>query len=214
MAFVAPVLGFLPKYHNSFIHSDSHSSFKQQVSSIRCGGQDLAVSGLCFGLTTAPKVFIRVMAPVSAFLHQLGVRILRYLDDWLILASSREGSSFGVMRFSRNYCNSRKVLSSAISDCILSRGQDRLADFPGFGDSIEDRKVLLNSKRISVLRRSVCEVLESSVGSPGLSDPSCARRMSLPACDSAGFPFSVGLSRRVHHGRVGRLFASRSSVMV
>ena len=30
------------------------------------------------------------MAPVTGFLHQLGIRMLRYLDDWLILASSQE----------------------------------------------------------------------------------------------------------------------------
>ena len=45
---------------------------------------------LCFGLSTAPQVFTRVMAPVSAFLHQAGIRLRRYLDDWLIQASSRE----------------------------------------------------------------------------------------------------------------------------
>ena len=43
---------------------------------------------LCFGLTTVPQVFTRIMAPVSAILHRHGVRMLRYLDDWLILASS------------------------------------------------------------------------------------------------------------------------------
>ena len=43
---------------------------------------------LCFGLSTAPQVFTRVMAPVSAFLHRLGIRMCRYLDDWLIQASS------------------------------------------------------------------------------------------------------------------------------
>ena len=43
---------------------------------------------LCFGLSTAPQVFTRVMAPVSVFLHTQGVRMLRYLDDWLIQASS------------------------------------------------------------------------------------------------------------------------------
>ena len=45
---------------------------------------------LCFGLSTAPQVFTRMMAPVSGFLHQLGIRMLRYLDDWLILVSSQE----------------------------------------------------------------------------------------------------------------------------
>ena len=44
---------------------------------------------LCFGLSTAPQVFTRVMAPVSAILRLLGVRILSYLDDWLVLALSR-----------------------------------------------------------------------------------------------------------------------------
>ena len=44
---------------------------------------------LCFGLSTAPQVFTRVMAPVSAFLHCTGIRLRRYLDDWLIQASSR-----------------------------------------------------------------------------------------------------------------------------
>ena len=45
---------------------------------------------LCFGLSTAPQVFTRVMAPVSAILHRMGVRLRRYLDDLLLQASSRE----------------------------------------------------------------------------------------------------------------------------
>ena len=45
---------------------------------------------LCFGLSTAPQVFTRVMAPVSAILHRMRVWLRRYLDDWLIQASSRE----------------------------------------------------------------------------------------------------------------------------
>ena len=43
---------------------------------------------LCFGLSTAPQVFTRVFAAVSAWAHSRGIQLLRYLDDWLVLASS------------------------------------------------------------------------------------------------------------------------------
>ena len=46
-------------------------------------------SAICFGLSTAPQVFTRVMAPVSAILHSWGIRMRRYLDDWLVQSSSR-----------------------------------------------------------------------------------------------------------------------------
>ena len=52
------------------------------------GGRTYQFRVICFGLTTAPQVFTRIMAPVSAILHKYGVRMLRYLDNWLILASS------------------------------------------------------------------------------------------------------------------------------
>ena len=43
---------------------------------------------LCFGLSSAPQVFTRVMAPISSIMHRHGFRLLRYLDDWLILGST------------------------------------------------------------------------------------------------------------------------------
>ena len=49
---------------------------------------------ICFGLCTAPQVFTRVMAPVASILHTRGIRMLRYLDDWLILMSSEEGAAW------------------------------------------------------------------------------------------------------------------------
>ena len=45
---------------------------------------------LCCGLSTAPQVFTRVMAPVSAILHSMGIRMRLYLDDWLVQSTSRE----------------------------------------------------------------------------------------------------------------------------
>ena len=43
---------------------------------------------LCFGLSTAPQVFTRVFAVVSVWAHSYGIRLLCYLDDWLVRSSS------------------------------------------------------------------------------------------------------------------------------
>ena len=43
---------------------------------------------LGFGLSTAPQAFTRVMAPVSSIMHRHRFRILRCIDDWLVLGSS------------------------------------------------------------------------------------------------------------------------------
>ena len=45
---------------------------------------------MCFGLSTAPQVFTRVLAPLAKIVHLAGFRIILYLDDWLILAESVE----------------------------------------------------------------------------------------------------------------------------
>ena len=45
---------------------------------------------LCFDLSTDLPVFTWVMAPVSAILHSLGIRMRRYLDTWLVQSSSQE----------------------------------------------------------------------------------------------------------------------------
>lgn len=47
---------------------------------------------LCFGLSTAPQVFTRMMAPVASTIHRAGFRLLQYLDDWLLLATSYQES--------------------------------------------------------------------------------------------------------------------------
>ena len=44
---------------------------------------------LCFGLSTAPQVFTRVFTQVGRWLRLMNVRVLLYLDDWLVLEQSR-----------------------------------------------------------------------------------------------------------------------------
>ncbi len=45
---------------------------------------------LPFGLTSAPRVFTKIMRPVVGFLRQVGIRLLIYLDDMLILHQERD----------------------------------------------------------------------------------------------------------------------------
>ncbi|XP_066946935.1 uncharacterized protein [Macrobrachium rosenbergii] len=42
-----------------------------------------------FGLSTAPQVFTRVFTLISVWAHLRGIRLLRYLDNWLVLTNSR-----------------------------------------------------------------------------------------------------------------------------
>ena len=73
----------------AYLQVPVHPASRHFLRFVFCGSV-YQFKALCFGLSTAPQVFTRVMAPVSAILHSLGIRIRRYLDDWLVQSSSRE----------------------------------------------------------------------------------------------------------------------------
>ena len=68
-------------YLHVLIRPDKRNS---QVHRLQLG---LPVQGSVFRSLHCPYIFTRVM--VSTFLHCAGIRIRRYLDDWLIQAPSR-----------------------------------------------------------------------------------------------------------------------------
>ena len=70
--------------------SDPDPRIIEEAVEVHVGGDSLPVQSLCFGLSTAPQVFTRVFAAVSAWAHARGIRLLRYLDDWLVLSSSEK----------------------------------------------------------------------------------------------------------------------------
>ena len=45
---------------------------------------------LPFGLCSAPRIFTKLLKPVAAFLGKKGIRVLIYLDDFLLLAQTKE----------------------------------------------------------------------------------------------------------------------------
>ena len=70
--------------------SDPNPRIIEEAVEVQLEGTVYQFKALCFGLSTAPQVFTRVFAAVSAWAHSRGIRLLRYLDDWLVLSSSEK----------------------------------------------------------------------------------------------------------------------------
>merc|ERR1712215_591696 len=59
---------------------------------LRIFNRDFFFKRMPIGLTTAPWAFSRVMKPLLKILRRLGIIVSAYLNDFLILATSREAA--------------------------------------------------------------------------------------------------------------------------
>ena len=76
---------------------------------------------LYFRLSTAPQVFTRMFAAVSAWAYSHGISLLRYLDDWLVLASSEAEAKKDVLDL-LSVCHSLGiVINEEKSDLVPSQ---------------------------------------------------------------------------------------------
>ena len=124
---------------------------------------------LCFGLSTAPQVFTRVMAPVSAILHSMGIRMRRYLDDWLVQSSSRESLLRDLQTVLRLCTNgdcsqSSEIQPGSITGRSVSGGDYRHNIFQGFSVAGTHLQAPVNSRRISVLCLASRELMALAAG--------------------------------------------------
>ena len=201
------------------VPSDQDPSCVSQVSQVHSRREDLAVPGPLLwsvhssaGVHSCDGTCVRVPpsagnpdAPVSG----------RLAVSCFISGGSLLGKGQGSQpRSGAGNCQPREVDSHSISDHCLLGNQDRLADFPGFGNSLEDRKVLLNNRRISVLKGAVCEVLESLARPPRLSVSPCSEWPALNESSSVGSKSKLGFSGRGYPGSLGSSFSGRSSMVV
>ena len=70
---------------DAYFHIPIHKSSRPYLR-FQWRGTVYQFRALCFGLSTAPFIFTRVFQPVSVWAHTHGIRLTRYLDDWLIAA--------------------------------------------------------------------------------------------------------------------------------
>ena len=112
---------------------------------------------LCFGLSAAPPVFTWVMAPVSALLHSLGIRMRRYLDTWLVQSSSQESLLevlLPVLRLSSFWdCHPSQVFQPhTFPGSAVSVGRLRFHLFQGFSVGGTHLSAAICNRRIYVMR--------------------------------------------------------------
>ena len=84
------------------------------------GGVVYQFKALCFGLLTAPQIFTRVFAAVSAWTDSHGIRLLSYLDDWLVLASSEAVAKKSIQDL-LSLCHSLGIVINEKSDLVPSQ---------------------------------------------------------------------------------------------
>ena len=143
------------------------------------------------------------MAPVSAFLHRSGIRLRRYLDDWLSQAASREQvllaldtvlhlcHSLGIVvnwEKSQLVPTQRMVYLGVLLDSCL---------FQGFSCSKESREASLNWRRILVLRRAASVILARALRSAVFNDSARSGRSFSDAVSAIGSSSCLGPLRSV-----------------
>lgn len=74
---------------DAYFHVSIHPTFRKFLR-FTDGTSVFQFRALPFGLTSAPRVFTRIMLVVGAYLRSQGIRLLQYLDDWLLLSASRQ----------------------------------------------------------------------------------------------------------------------------
>ena len=113
-------------------------SFKEKTYQLKC---------LPFGLACAPWVFTKTLKPLAAQLRQLGMRLIVYIDDILILAESKELTRDHVMGPVYLLENLGFVISKP--KCVLEPTQS--VEFLGFS---------VNSVQQELSLRASCLTLE------------------------------------------------------
>ena len=107
-------------------------------------------AALPFGLTSAPRVFTKVLKPVIASMRQRGIRCLIYIDDLIIVASSKmecnEQAAFAVQLLTDLGFNVNMEKSNLVPETRV--------EFLGFVlDSIRMELFLPEKKKEDILQR-------------------------------------------------------------
>ena len=182
------------------------------------GGVPYQFRVLCFGLTTAPQVFTRLMAPISAILHRYGIRMLRYLD----VGSSRiqdhlstgEGQAPSTVRGAGTSSQSQEVVLGSISGHDLPRHADLVSSVRCKTNRDKGSESPQHLRGVPFIPGPPSSSLAPSSGPPFVPYSSGKGWDAKDAISPASPQVQVGLSGRVSSHRLGSSMSGRSSLVV
>ena len=118
---------------------------------------------LCFGLSTAPQVFTRVFATVSAWAHSRGVRLAGpgLFGDHSQAARPRTALALSLPRHSDKR---REVRPQPVAVCGVPRYVHRHSGHPSLPHSSAGREIPLDSETVSVTPKPSSSALVGVVG--------------------------------------------------
>ena len=113
---------------------------------------------LPFGLACAPWVFTKILRPVAAQLRQMGIRLIVYIDDILIMAEDPQTARKHVHALLFLLENLDFIISH--QKCILEPTQ--ILDFLGFTVSSTELELRLPSEKIRKIRADTQKIIKST----------------------------------------------------
>ena len=110
-----------------------------------------------------------MFAAVSDWSHSRGIRFLRYLDDWLVLASSEAVAKKNVHDHSLGIVIKRgEVRSCSLADCKLPWYDHRYRDHQDFSCPGEGGEISVGGGEVSYFVRSPHSAMAGAFGAPGV----------------------------------------------
>ncbi len=100
---------------------------------------------LCFGLSSAPRIFTKIMKPATGMLRSKGHISSNYLDDSLLIGDSEDECSRNV----HDRCHLMERLGFVINETKSIRNPTQTLEFLGFVINTVDMSVCLPVRKVS-----------------------------------------------------------------
>ena len=142
---------------NAFPHLSMHPSCRDLLR-VMVDGQHARFAASNFGLSTTPRAFTRVLAPIVDRLRREGCQLVWYIDDFLVLAPSASAARFWTQRVLQTlryfgfYVNEAK--------CELEPAQTM--EFLGLTISTTAMEIVLPARKVRDIRRDARRLLSAA----------------------------------------------------